>query len=67
MVSGHINGPAIDHVCDDDIHAVRHGRSMLDGHDIEVWQGTRVVAYLVPDARAIAYPVPDVDDSIDAA
>jgi hypothetical protein len=32
-----------------DAVAVAEARKRLNGHDIEVRQGTRVVAYLVPD------------------
>jgi hypothetical protein len=31
--------------------ALKEAKQLLDGHDIEIWQGVRVVAYLVPDNK----------------
>ena len=47
---GHVAGPATLVVCADDFSAVQQARTLLDGLDIEVWQGKRVVSYLVPDS-----------------
>jgi hypothetical protein len=46
---GHIAGPPI--VCDftRDIDALAEAKKRLNGHDIEIWQDTRIVAYLVPE------------------
>lgn len=44
---GHIAGPARNLDCADDAAAVKAGYERLDGHDIEIWQGRRVVGYLV--------------------
>jgi hypothetical protein len=47
--SGHIEGPAIVHECAGDGDAIKEAKKHLDGKDIEIWQGPRVVAYLTPD------------------
>ncbi|MBR0755355.1 hypothetical protein JQ604_24490 [Bradyrhizobium jicamae] len=42
---GHIqNRIAI--LCDDDEEAKRLAKQLVDGHDVELWQGTRMVATL---------------------
>ena len=41
--AGHITGPAA--VIHDDA-AIKEAKQLLDGHDIEVWQGTRIVVHL---------------------
>ena len=46
---GHVKGPPRDHDAPDDLAAVQAAKQLQDGHDIEIWQGPRVVAYLVPD------------------
>ena len=33
----------------DDPAALKEARALLDGQDIEIWQGERAVAYVVPD------------------
>jgi hypothetical protein len=35
---------AIDLVCPDDDIAKEHAQSLVDGHDIELWHGSRLVA-----------------------
>jgi hypothetical protein len=44
--SGHVLGPPRHITCDDDEDAVRKARPLMDGYDIEVWQGARVVAQI---------------------
>jgi hypothetical protein len=39
------NAPALV-VCENDSAALEHAKTMLDGHDLEVWQGTRRVTRL---------------------
>lgn len=46
---GHIAGPPPVVECQDDLIAIKEARKLLDGHDIEIWQGSRIVSYLVPD------------------
>jgi hypothetical protein len=48
---GHIAGPAIVQECACDEDALKEAKQFLNGHDVEVWQGARVVAYLVPDDK----------------
>lgn len=48
---GHIAGPAIERNCPNDREALKEARELVNGHDIEVWQGSRVLAYLAPDDR----------------
>jgi len=33
-------------ICENDEEAVRQAKQFLDGHDIEVWQGARLVTRL---------------------
>ena len=49
MKDGHIGLPPVDLELPDDHAAVSKARKLLNGHDIEIWEGKRVVAYLVPD------------------
>lgn len=49
--SGHIKGPPTDHDAPDDLAAIRRARQLLDGGDVEIWQGTRVVAYVTTDEK----------------
>jgi hypothetical protein len=49
--SGHIDGPATIYECPDDVCAVKEAKQRLNGKDIEIWQGPRVVAYLTPDEK----------------
>ena len=44
--AGHITGPAAVIQCADDDAAIKEAKQLLDGHDIEVWQGTRIVVHL---------------------
>ncbi|HMJ29552.1 MAG TPA: hypothetical protein VK512_12625 [Xanthobacteraceae bacterium] len=46
---GHVATPAITYEAPKDADALKEAKRLLDGHDIEIWQGARVVAYLVPD------------------
>jgi hypothetical protein len=42
----HIAGPPEVMQCASDHEAIAHGRKLLDGLDIEIWQGARVVTRL---------------------
>jgi len=44
--SGRLVGPPRHITCGDDEDAVRKARPLMDGYDIEVWQGARVVAQI---------------------
>ena len=46
---GHIAGGPIDRVLPDDRAAIHEANGLCDSHDIEIWQGPRVVAYVVAD------------------
>lgn len=46
---GHVAEPAPIVECPDDLSAVREARQYVDGCDVEVWQGPRVVAYVTPE------------------
>jgi hypothetical protein len=50
-IDGHISGPALNFDVADDDAAVKEASKLLDGNDIEIWQGTRLVAYVVPDQK----------------
>jgi hypothetical protein len=32
----------------DDLAALKEARSLANDHDVEIWQGARIVAYLAP-------------------
>ena len=40
---GHIRGPAEIFNCDIDQDAIEKAKRMVNGHDVEVWQGARRV------------------------
>ena len=40
---GHISG-AIPFLCPDDEAAKKYARQLVDGHDVELWQGDRQIA-----------------------
>ena len=48
---GHIARPPIDRDAPDDQAAVAQARQLQYGLDIEVWQGARVVGYVVPEEK----------------
>jgi hypothetical protein len=48
---GHVAGPPTDVFAADDTTAVQVARQRLDGHDIEIWQEQRIVAYVAPDEK----------------
>jgi hypothetical protein len=48
---GHIGGPPDNRVLPDDSAALLEAKKLIDGHDIEIWEGKRVVAYIVPDGK----------------
>jgi hypothetical protein len=49
--NGHIVSPPSDHNLPDDSTAVTEAKKLLNGHDIEIWQGARVVAYVERDEK----------------
>jgi hypothetical protein len=48
---GYIDGPPTDHTAPDDHSAVTVAKQRINGNDIEIWQGPRLVAYVVPDEK----------------
>jgi hypothetical protein len=48
---GHIVGPPSDLNLPDDLAAVTEGKKLLSRNDIEIWERTRVVAYLTLDKK----------------
>lgn len=48
---GHIAGPAKDFEAARDDEATRIAKSLVNGHDIEVWEGQRLVAYVTSDEK----------------
>lgn len=50
---GHIVEPPPVVECPDDLSAIKEGRKHIDGCDIEIWQGSRIVFYLVPESFAV--------------
>lgn len=47
--NGHIGEPPATHEFPDDRTALAEAKQLLNGCDLEIWQGARIVAYLVPD------------------
>jgi hypothetical protein len=43
LTLGHIRGPAEIINCDIDQQAIEKAKQMVNGHDVEVWQGARRV------------------------
>lgn len=48
---GHIDGPSLEYEAPDDRAALAKAKQLVDGHDIEVWHGARLVAYITPDEK----------------
>jgi hypothetical protein len=48
---GHVAGPPTGRDCLNDGEALKEARQLVDGHDIEVRQSSRIVAYLTPDDK----------------
>ena len=46
---GHLAGLHADHEAQDDLAAINQAHTIQDRLDIEIWQGPRVVAYVVAD------------------
>jgi hypothetical protein len=46
---GHIAAPPAEFDLPNDDAALKEAKQLLNGHDIEIWQGGRVVAYLTPN------------------
>ncbi len=49
--NGHITKPPQTYDFPSDGVALHEAQTLIDGHDIEIWQGARVVAYLAPDQK----------------
>jgi hypothetical protein len=48
---GHIAAPPANLDLPNDAAALTEGKKLVNGHDIEIWQGPRVVDYLTPDDK----------------
>jgi hypothetical protein len=48
---GHVAAPPVERDCQNDGEALKGARQLVNGHDIEVWQSSRLVAYLTPDDK----------------
>ncbi len=48
----HINRPPRVITCEDDAAVLEEARQLLDGHALEIWDGTRLVGRLEPDHEA---------------
>lgn len=46
---GHVAGPASSCRLPHDAAAVKHAKIIIEDYAIEIWQGTRVVAFVAPD------------------
>jgi hypothetical protein len=49
--AGHVAGPPEVIASNSDQEAVERAKQLLDGRDIEIWQGARVVTRLRPDEK----------------
>jgi hypothetical protein len=50
---GHVTGPALVLICNQDADVIRKVESLVDGHDVEIMEGARVVTRL---RSGVAYP-----------
>jgi hypothetical protein len=48
---GHIAEPPSNHDAPDDLVAVKVAKQITNGSDIEIWQGARLVAHVVPNEK----------------
>jgi hypothetical protein len=48
---GHITKPPAEKSCPDDLAAMKEAQQLMDGEAIEIWEQTRIVAYLTPDQK----------------
>jgi hypothetical protein len=48
---------AIDLLCNCDAHAIERTRQLVDGHDLELWQGIRQIARFAALERRISSTV----------
>jgi hypothetical protein len=48
---GHIDTPPSECVLPNDLAAVAQAKALTNGHDIEIWQGARIVAYVTSDEK----------------
>jgi hypothetical protein len=46
---GHVAGPPVSYELPNDDVAIEQAKLLINGRDIEIWEGKRVVGYLVPD------------------
>jgi hypothetical protein len=46
LTEGNITGPGRAVTCDDDETAIQQAKQWLDGHGLEVWEGSRRVSQL---------------------
>lgn len=53
---GHIVGSPKILTCDEEEEAVRKAKSLVNGHDIEVWQGNRYLGRLPSEKRESKRP-----------
>jgi hypothetical protein len=48
---GHVVGPPATHELPADRDAVQEANKIIDGNDIEIWQGARLIAYVTPEEK----------------
>jgi hypothetical protein len=48
---GHIIGPATVFTCDDDQEVALQAKSLINGHDLDGWEGSRHVGQIRSEAR----------------
>jgi hypothetical protein len=60
---GHVGGPPERRELPDDLTAIKHANLLALTNDVEVWQGTRMIAYVVADETKQTPPPkgPDFD------
>lgn len=46
---GHVKGPAVEYVLQEDSAAIKKANRLAVMHDVEIWEGARLVAYVVAD------------------
>jgi hypothetical protein len=64
---GHVAGPPVAADLPDDPDAISKAKELLNGKDAEIWEGARIVAYLVPDQDGDAGAIPSKPAEMTAA
>lgn len=51
---GHIAGAPVERECPNDGEALKEARQLVNGHEVEVWQGKRLIGNITADDASSA-------------